>query len=298
VDEQTLRELIEDVRHGRLGRRRFVQMLATVGLTAPLAAQMLASAGVAAAEPRERGHRPQRRGGGGDLRILMWDAPNMLHPHFGRRLADFTASRIFYEPLAAPAPDGTFVPVLADELPSVMNGLLARDGQWVTWRLRKGVSWHDGKPFTADDVVFNWEFAVDPATTASSRAAYDEIARIDKLDSHTVKVVFKKPQPFWARVFTGDGLLPKHVFEKHKGAGAREAFGTIKAVGTGPYRLTDFKPGDLIRAELNPHYHVHHRPFFDRVEIKGGGDAVGSARAVMQTGECSSGWSWGARAGS
>ena len=59
----------------------------------------------------------------------------------------------------------------------------------------------------------------------------------------------------------------------------------LKPVGTGPYKLIDFTPGDLIRAEINPAYHVPNRPFFDRVEIKGGGDAVSAARAVLQTGE-------------
>ncbi|HXH82683.1 MAG TPA: peptide ABC transporter substrate-binding protein, partial [Candidatus Tectomicrobia bacterium] len=205
--------------------------------------------------------------------------------HFGRGLRDFTASRIFYEPLAAPTPEGTFVPVLADELPSVASGTLARDAQWVIWRLKRNVVWHDGAPFTADDVVFNWEFAADPATGATSRAVYDEIARVDRLDSHTVKVVFRKPRPFWARAFTTDGLLPRHVFERHRGSGAREALGAARVVGTGPYRLVEFTPGDLLRAELNPHYHVDRRPHFDRLEIKGGGDAVSAARAVMQTGE-------------
>src|SRR5262249_7595974 len=98
-------------------------------------------------------------------------------------------------------------------------------------------------------------------------------------------IAFKKPQPFWARAFTGDGLLPRHAFERHKGAGAREALGAVKAVGTGPYRVLDFKPGDSILAELNPNYHVPNRPYFDRLEIKGGGDAVSAARAVIQTGE-------------
>jgi peptide/nickel transport system substrate-binding protein len=284
VDESTLRQLIEDVRLGRLDRRRFVGTMIGLGLTAPLAAQMLASAGVAAAEPRERGFAPSRRGGGGDLKALMWDAPTLLHPHFGRGLRDFTASRIFYEPLAAYHGDGTLYPVLADEVPSLGNGGVARDGQSVTWRLRRNVVWHDGTPFTADDVVFNWEFSADPATMTSTRAAFEEIARIDKLDSHTVKVVYKKPQPFWARVFIDDGLLPRHVFARHKGAGVREAFGTAKVVGTGPYRLVDFKPGDSILAELNTQYHVPDRPFFDRIEIKGGGDSVSAARAVLQTG--------------
>ncbi len=283
MDESTLRALIEAVRGGRLGRRQFVRTMVGLGLTAPLATQMLSANGVVAG-PREHSFSPTKRGGGGDLRMLMWDAPTFLHPHFGRGLRDFTASRIFYEPLAAPTAEGTFRPVLAEELPSSLNGGVARDGQWVVWHLKKGVVWHDGAPFTADDVIFNWEFAADPATAATSRAAHDDIARIDKLDSHTVRVVFKKPQPFWMRAFT-DGLLPRHVFQPHKAAGAREALGMIKVVGTGPYKLVTFKPGDSVHAVLNPHYHVSHRPFFDRLEIKGGGDAVSAARAVLQTGE-------------
>src|SRR5262249_56301360 len=101
-----------DVARGRWSRRAFVQARARLGLAAPLAAQMLGSAGPAVAQPRDAGFTPTKRGGGGDLRILMWDAPTMLHPHFGRGLRDVTASRLFYEPLAAPAADGTFVPVL------------------------------------------------------------------------------------------------------------------------------------------------------------------------------------------
>ena len=285
MDERALRELIQQVERGHLGRRRFVQTLVGLGLTAPMATGLLGSAGVATAQPGESRFVPTRRGGGGDLRLLMWDAPTLLHPHFGRGLRDVTASRLFYEPLAAAAPDGTFAPVLADEIPTRKNGGLSRDGQSVTWRLKRNVTWHDGAPFTADDVIFNWQFAVDPANATSSRAGFEEVARVDKLDSHTVKVVYKKPQPFWAVVFTGDGLLPRHVFEPLKGAGAREAVGMVKPVGTGPYKLVEFKPGDLIRAEINPGYHVANRPFFDRVEVKCGGDSAGATRAVLQTGE-------------
>ena len=256
-----------------------------LGLTTPAALQLLASAGPAGAQQRESPFTPTRRGGGGDLRILMWDGPTLLSPHFGRGLRDFTASRIFYEPLASPTVEGTYVPVLAEDIPTLRNGGLARDGQWVIWKLKKGVQWHDGAPFTADDVVFNWEFATDPSTASSSKGDYDQVARIDKLDTHTVKVVFKKPQPFWPVVFTVDGLVPRHVYSAAKGAGAREAVGMIKPVGTGPYRLVEFKPGDMIRAELNPTYHVPNRPYFDRLEIKCGGDSVGAARAVLQTGE-------------
>jgi len=85
-------------------------------------------------------------------------------------------------------------------------------------------------------------------------------------------------------------IIPKHVFEPFKGAKSREAPANLKPVGTGPYRIVDFKPGDSIRAGLNPNYHMPNRPFFDQLELKGGGDAVSAARAVIQTGEYDYAW--------
>jgi len=285
MDEHAIRELIGRVQRRQISRRRFVEIMAGLGLSTPMALRLLGAADLATAQPRASEFTPSKRGGGGDLRILMWDAPTVLHPHFGRGLRDLTASRLFYEPLAAPTAAGTFAPVLASEIPSVKNGGLAKNGQWVIWHLKKDVVWHDGKPFTADDVIFNWQFAIDPANATSTRAGFEAVARVEMLDSHSVKVVYKKAQPFWEVVFTGDGLLPRHVFEPLKGAGAREAVGMVKPVGTGPYKLVEFKPGDLIRAEINSTYHVPNRPFFDRLESKCGGDSVGAARAVLQTGE-------------
>ena len=292
MDEQELRGLIEDVRARRLSRRDFVQMLVGLGLTVPMAAQMLAASGVAHAQPRAPVFTPTRRGGGGQLKVLWWQAPTLLNPHFATGTKDQDAARIFYEPLAGYDPDGNIVPSLAAEVPSVDNGGLAKDGTWVMWRLKRGVQWHDGKPVTADDVVFNWEYVSDPATAAVTSGSYREIARIDKLDSHTVKLVFTKPQPFWADAFCGPRgmLIPKHVFEPFKGAKSREAPANLRPVGTGPYRFVDFKPGDIVRGEINSAYHVPNRPFFDALEMKGGGDAVSAARAVLQTGEYDYAW--------
>ncbi len=118
-------------------------------------------------------------------------------------MKDGDGSRLFYEPLVSFDPDGNFVPVLAVEVPTVQNGMVARDGLSVTVRLKKGVHWHDGKPFTADDVVFTWEYAADPATLAVSAGSFQSIARVDKLDTHTVKIVYKTPTPFWASAFRG-----------------------------------------------------------------------------------------------
>ncbi len=291
MDEREIREVLEDVRAGRLSRRRFVQTMVGLGLTAPMAAQMLASAGLATAQPKPAAS-AAKRGGGGILKTLWWQSPTLLNPHFGTGTKDQDGSRIFYEPLGAYDPDGNIVPILAAETPSLQNGLVAKDGLSVTWRLKRNVVWHDGKPFTADDVVFNWEYATDPATAATTIGQYRDIARIDKLDSHTVKIVFKTPTPFWSSPFCGPTgmIIPKHLFEAFKGAKSREAPTNLKPVGTGPYRFVDFKPGDIVRAEMNPSYHVPGRPFFDQMEMKGGGDAVSAARAVLQTGEYDYAW--------
>jgi len=286
VDERDLRAMIEDVRRGRVSRRHFVQTMIGLGLTAPLAAQMLASAGVAQAQGKAA-FAPTKRGGGGALKVLWWQAPTLLNPHFAVGTKDQDGSRIFYEPLAAFDPEGNLVPILAAEVPSVQNGGVGRDGKTVTWKLKRGVQWHDGKPFTADDVVFNWEYAADPATAATTIGTFKDIDKIEKVDSHTVKITFKRPVPFWADPFTSarGQIIPKHLFEAYKGGKSREAPANLKPVGTGPYKFVDFKPGDTVKAEINPQYHVANRPFFDTFEMKGGGDSVSATRAVVQTGE-------------
>ncbi len=292
MDEHELRELLHRVKTGQLGRRAFMQAMLGLGMTGPMVAQMLAAYGVPAHAQSRPAFTPTRRGGGGKLRALWWQASTLLNPHFATGTKDQDASRILYEPLAAYDPDGNLVPVLAAEVPTLQNGMVSKDGMSVTWRLKKGVTWHDGKPFTADDVIFNWEYAVDPATAAVSSGQYKDIARIDTLDSHTVKIVFKTPSPFWSAPFCGPTgmIIPKHLFEPFKGAKSREAPTNLKPVGTGPYRFVDFKPGDVVRGEINPNYHVPNRPFFDQIEMKGGGDAVSAARAVIQTGEFDYAW--------
>ena len=290
MDEYGLRELITHVKAGRLSRRGFVQMMVGLGLTAPMAAQMLASAGIAQAQSKLV-YKPTKRGGGGALKTLWWQGSTLLNPYFAVGTKDQDGSRIFYEPLASWDPDGNLSPVLAAEIPTVQNGGLSKDGKTVVWKLKKDVQWHDGKPFTADDVVFNWEYAADPATAAYCIATYKDI-KAEKIDSHTVKVTLPKPTPFWADAFVGvrGMIIPKHVFEPFKGGKSREAPANLKPVGTGPYRFVDFKPGDIVKGELNPTYHMANRPYFDTIEMKGGGDAVSAARAVIQTGEFDYAW--------
>ena len=290
MNEKNLRSLIAGVKAHRISRRRFVQILAGVGLSAPMATQLLTFSGVAHAQAKSA-YKPAKRGGGGALKLLWWQGATLLNPHFAVGTKDQEGSRIFYEPLAGWDAEGNLVPMLAAEAPSVQNGGLAADGKSVTWKLKKNVQWHDGKPFTADDVVFNWEYNADPATASVWIGSYQDV-KVEKLDSHTVRVLFKKPTPYWADAFVGTRgmIIPKHLFDAYKGGKSRDAPANLKPVGTGPYKFVDFKPGDMVRGQINTAYHEPNRPFFDSIEMKGGGDAVSAARAVMQTGEFDYAW--------
>jgi peptide/nickel transport system substrate-binding protein len=167
MDEQELRELVAAVKAAHVSRRAFVRNMVGLGLTAPLANQILVHAGLAQV-PSASDYKPTKAGGGGALKTLFWQAPTLLNPHFAVGSKDQEGSRIFYEPLGAWDSNGNLVPVLASEIPEIENGGVALDGMSVTWKLKKDVEWHDGRPFTADDVVFNWEYAADPATAAAT----------------------------------------------------------------------------------------------------------------------------------
>ncbi len=290
MDARELQGMIDRVKQRRWSRRRFVQRMVAAGLTAPLATQLLAMGGVAMAQPAST-YKPTKAGGGGTLKLLWWQGPTLLNPHFATGTKDQDGSRLFYEPLAGWSSTAELRPILAAELPSLENGGLNEDGKSVVWKLKQNVKWHDGQPFTADDVVFNWAYSRDPATATVTSGTYNNIM-VEKVDQFTVRVSSEAPMPFWADAFVGPYgmIIPKHLFEEYAGAKSREAPTNLKPVGTGPYLFKEFRPGDLVSGTINPNYHQPNRPYFDAVEMKGGGDAVSAARAVLQTGEYDFAW--------
>ncbi len=236
---------------------------------------------------------PGASGGNSDtLRLLYWQAPTILNPHLSQGLKDFHASRVTYEPLASYDKDGKFIPFLAAEIPSLENGGLAKDGKSVIWKLKQGVKWSDGQPFTAQDVVFTYKFLSNPSVGATTTAYYEAVKSVEAVGDRTVKITFKDANPAWSLAFVGQNglILPRHIFEKYAGANAREAPGNLAPVGTGPYRVVQFKPGDIVIYEANPFFREANQPLFKRVELKGGGDATSAARAVLQTGDVDFAW--------
>ena len=289
MNEHSLREMVNQVREGKLPRRDFIVRMVALGIGVPLASAMLADVAHAQGGASEAPYKGTKRGGGGPLRLLFWQGPTALNPHHAAGDKDLEASGVFYEPLARYDADGVLVPVLAAEIPSRANGGIAADGLSTTWKLKKNVTWHDGLPFTADDVVFNWQYATDPETGAFTIGGYTGVKSVEKLDASTIRINFQHPTPIWDRTCSL-WMIPKHLFAAFIGAKSREAPTNQKPVGTGPYKFVAFTAGDIVRGELYANYHMPNRPFFDTIEIKGGGDATSAARAVLQTGEFDYAW--------
>ncbi|WP_035986804.1 peptide ABC transporter substrate-binding protein [Leptolyngbya sp. KIOST-1] len=219
------------------------------------------------------------------LRLLYSRSAVTLNPHLATGFQDFEAARIVYEPLASYNQAGELVPFLADDIPSLENGGVAADGTSVTWTLRPDVTWSDGEPFTADDVVFTFEFIRNPVVAAATAQYYEGVERVEAIDNYTVKITFATPNPAWSVPFTGQiGLiLPRHIFEEHNGPNARDALANLQPVGTGPYQAVGFESGTVIY-EPNPSYWGG-RPGFQRVELVGGLAPYAAAREVLQTNE-------------
>jgi peptide/nickel transport system substrate-binding protein len=228
------------------------------------------------------------RGQGGDLKVLYWQAPSILNPHLANGKRDTDAARLVLEPLASWGPNAKPVANgLAAEIPTLDNGGVSKDFTTVTWKLRTGVKWSDGSPLTADDVVFTFSFISDPKTAASTFNNTVGVKSVVAKDPGSVVVTYAAPNPNYYQWGVGVccSILQKAQFAEYVGAKAKEAPGNQKPVGTGPYKVTSFKAGDLIQFAANENFREPSKPYFKTVNWKGGGDAASAARAVFQTGE-------------
>jgi peptide/nickel transport system substrate-binding protein len=256
---------------------------------APTATSAPAVPGPTTAKPAAGGG---ARGQGPMLKILYWQAPTILNTHLAQGTKDYDAGRLVLEPLASFGPDGNPVPNLAAEIPTRDNGGVSQDLRSVTWKLKQGVKWSDRTDFTADDVVFTFQYMADPKTAASDSFAAEGVAGVEAKDKYTVVVTFQNPNPNYYQIFVGGfgNILQKKQFENYTGENAANAPGNMAPIGTGPYKVSDFKPGDVVSYEINDQYREPNKPFFKQVQIKGGGDAASAARAVFQTGEVDYAW--------
>jgi peptide/nickel transport system substrate-binding protein len=254
--------------------------------TAPAAAAAPTTA--AAAKPAAGG----TRGQGGQLKILYWQAPTILNTHLAQGTKDQDAGSLVLEPLASFGPDGKPVAKLAADVPTIDNGGVSKDLKSVTWKLKTGVKWSDGTDFTADDVVFTWQYTADPKSAATDNRTTEGVEKVEAKDQNTVVVTYKEANPNSYQIFVSalGNIIQKKQFGDFIGEKSKDAPGNLSPIGTGPYKVKEFKPGDVVLYELNENFRETDKPFFKEVQLKGGGDATSAARAVFQTGDVDYAW--------
>ncbi|MGH2378222.1 MAG: peptide ABC transporter substrate-binding protein [Candidatus Limnocylindria bacterium] len=251
-----------------------------------------ASNGASAATPPATATPAWQRGEGGDLKILYWQAPTTLNPHQATSTSDIDASRLVLEPLAALDPDGTPVAQLAAGIPTQQNGGVSADLTTVTWRLKQGVLWSDGSPFSSVDVVLTYKYMCDPSSGTTSFGACHNVTSVTAPDPNTVVVQYSAPQTFpyqWG-VGRDTPILQWRQYKDCVGEAAKSCDADQDPVGTGPYKIREFKVGDVVLYDANENFRDPDKPFFKSVSFMGGGDPMSAALAVFQTGDVDYAW--------
>jgi peptide/nickel transport system substrate-binding protein len=190
-------------------------------------------------------------------------------PGFNAYLSDTgyeeVLGELVYEGLAEMAPDGSFYPKLALELPSYENGDISPDGLIVTWKLRDHIRWSDGVPFTSDDVRFTWEALSHPDNGLAGVTGFDLIDRVETPDDYTAVVYYRQPYANMLGQFGGRGL---GIFPRHAcGDPGRMVYWSCNTqpVGTGPFVLQKWEEGKELVFDRNPYYWQTDRPLLDRL---------------------------------
>src|SRR5260370_2536375 len=129
---------------------------------------------------------------GGTLRMATSAAPATLNPYFDNSAPTRLLANLDLQGLARVAPDGSYLPVLAAEIPTQANGDVSPDGTVVTWKLKPGVTWADGQPFSSQDVVLTYQMIMDPTNPVRARSDYVVMDSVAASGDNTVVVTYKQ----------------------------------------------------------------------------------------------------------
>lgn len=200
---------------------------------------------------------------GGQLVYGSLQEPNSLNPLLSDLMATAEIGRLVFSGLLTNDEKGQWVPDLAMEVPTRQNGGVSSDGLAITYRLRPGVTWHDGVPFSAQDVKFTWNLIMNGQNKVVIQEGYNQIAAIDTPDNQTVIIRFKEYYAPYLTLFST--ILPKHILEGSPDI-SKSSFNR-NPIGTGPFKLKDWKIAESITFEANSAYFLG-RPTLDTILYK------------------------------
>ena len=246
---------------GRLGRREFLQGLLATGLTVSTATAVITGSRDVKAETPKRGGLVRMAGS-------QHGPDDTLDPLLWKETLGYTRGRVHYNSLVQFNDDLTVRPELATSWESNANATE------FTFELERGVTFHDGKDFTADDVVYTMHQHLGEDSVSIGKALVTMVREWKKVDKHTVKVVLDSPNADLPIIL---GTFNFKIIQEN----AHDDPNYFnKGIGTGPFITTEFKPGIIDKAVRNPNY-WRDGPYLDEVHTFGIGDPLARVNALI-----------------
>ncbi len=204
---------------------------------------------------------------GGTAIVAIWQFPATLAAHYANQTVTTLVHNGVLEGLAETNTNGEYIPTLAAKVPSIANGgaKVSADGKKldVTWELKPGIKWSDGTALTSADIKYTWEiFMKDPKV--NNRTGFSDIESIDLPNELTAVVHYKSVYAPYPLNF--ESLMPKHLLEKEADISKTDYI--RRPLGTGPFKVTEFKTDESITLEKNPNYRDAGKPYLDKVIFK------------------------------
>ncbi|HEY4134122.1 MAG TPA: ABC transporter substrate-binding protein [Alphaproteobacteria bacterium] len=244
---------------------RFAPRLLTGGKA--LLGALALVAGLAAAGPAAAQGQPVR---GGTLSMILNPEPAVLVSGVNSSSPVAAVSPKMFEGLVTYDPKFKMLPQLA------VSWNQSADGKTITFKLRPGVKWHDGKPFTSADVQFSF-MEILKKYHSRGTATFQHLVAVETPDDLTAVFKLDEPSPYIMRALAGveAPIMPKHIYE---GSDPLKNPANLKPIGTGPFKFKEWERGNYIMLERNPDYWDKGKPYLDNLVFRIIPD--GSARAV------------------
>ena len=201
----------------------------------------------------------------GQIVVGFSQEPTVFNPHLLHIEVDEGVHYAIFDPLFDVDPEGNFYPLLATEVPTVENGGISADG--LSWKvtLRDDVKWHDGTPFTAEDVKFTLELMVDPDFRSWRRTGHEHVTELTVVSPTELTWKMAKPFAPYASILASTFIVPKHAFDGV--ADKNEAPFNSAPIGTGAFKWKERVAGDHIELEANTEY-FGDGPYLERLVLK------------------------------
>ncbi|GAA5234251.1 peptide ABC transporter substrate-binding protein [Verticiella sediminum] len=202
---------------------------------------------------------------GGQALIGYTNEPAVLNPLTVGLSVDQGVWWTLYSPLWAIDENGEFVPRLAKEVPTVANGGISADGLRWRIRLREGVKWHDGQPFTAADVAYTISLIQNPKFKAVNRSGHMYVKEIQVVNDHELTWTMSEPFSPYLSLLSWTFIVPEHIVASADDPNNSSL--NSKPIGTGPFKFAERVTGDHVTVEANPE-HFGEGPYLDRIIFK------------------------------